>query len=220
MKIRRATSPWLVNTTAQVNNGMARKEFTIKEGILFFNNQFVLDPASTLQEVIMKELYDSKEGGHSRFFRTLERLRLRFFWKGMRNDVQDFVSHCRTCQQVKLPTAKPMGLLQPLDIPSNIWEAVSLDFVTGVLVVQGKSVIVVVMDRMSKYYHLGALSTSYTAGEVAEFFSQHVVQLHGIPKSVVSDHDKVFMSKFRLEMVAKSGTTLKMSTTFHPKIDG
>lgn len=85
---------------------------------------------------------------------------------------------------------KPAGLLQPLDIPTDIWEAVRMDFITGLSVVRGKLVITVVVDRLSKYCHLGALTTSYTAEEVAEFFLQQVVRLHGVPKSVVSDRDQ------------------------------
>lgn len=61
-----------------------------------------------------------------------------------------------------------------------------MDFVTGLPVVRGKSIIVVVVDHMSKYCHLGALATSYSAGEVVDFFLQQVVRLHGVPKLLVS----------------------------------
>lgn len=105
---------------AQINKGTTRKEFSLKDGLLFFNNRFVLNPASPLQHTIMAELHNTKIGGHLGFFRNLERIRMRLFWNGIRKDIHDFVSRCTTCQQVKLPTAKSMGLLQPLDIPSTI----------------------------------------------------------------------------------------------------
>lgn len=88
-----------------------------------------------------------------------------------------------------------MGLLQPLKIPTSIWEVVSIDFITGLPARKGKSVIAVVVDRQ-------------------------VVWLHGVPKSVVLDRDKVFVSKFCKELMARSGTKLKMSSTFHPETDG
>lgn len=58
------SSPWLVKTHGKVNRGEARKEFTLKNGILFFHNRFVLDPGSPLRELIMRELHNSKAGGH------------------------------------------------------------------------------------------------------------------------------------------------------------
>lgn len=93
-------------------------------------------------------------------------------------------------------SAKPIGLLQPLPMPTAIWEDLSMDFITGPLAVKDKSVIVVVVDRLTKYCHIGSLAASYTAASVAEFFIQEIVRLHGIPKSVVSDRDKVFVSRF------------------------
>lgn len=69
-------------------------------------------------------------------------------------------------------------------IPSTIWEDVSMDFITVLPPVIGKSVIVVVVDRFSKYYHLGALLASYTAANTVEYFVQQIVRLHGIPKMI------------------------------------
>lgn len=94
-----------------------------------------------------------------------------------------------------------------------------MDFIIELSMVRGKSVIIVVVDRLSKYCHLGVLTASYTAGEVAEFFLQQVVRLHGVPKLVVSYCNKVFVSKFWRKLMAKSGTMLKMSSTFHPETD-
>ncbi|KAH9318120.1 hypothetical protein KI387_019889, partial [Taxus chinensis] len=46
-------------------------------------------------------------------------------------DVQKFVAECMVCQQNKGETIKSLGLLQPLSIPSQRWEEVSMDFITG-----------------------------------------------------------------------------------------
>lgn len=95
-----------------------------------------------------------------------------------------------------------MGLLQPLPIPTTIWEEVSMDFVIGFPTVRGQSVICVVVDQLSKYCHLGSLIANYSASSVAEYFINQVICLHGIPKTIVFDRDKVFLSRFWKEIFA------------------
>lgn len=162
----------------------------------------------------------SNLGGHAGYYRTLYRVRQQFHWVGMTRFIKDFVAGCTTCQQVKIPPAKPLGLLHPLDIPTAIWENISLDFITVLPTVRGHSVIIVVVDRLSKYCHLGSLPATYSAASVAEYFVKQIIRLHGVPKKIVSDRDKIFLSRFWQEVFTRSGTTLGMSTTYHPKSDG
>lgn len=88
--------------------------------------------------------------------KTLKRLSANFYWESMRHDIKQFVGDCLVCQQTKYETSKPSGLLQPLPIPAAVWEDISLDFVTGLPNSGGFSVLMVVVDRFSKYVHLGA----------------------------------------------------------------
>ena len=79
----------------------------------------------------MEEYHKTPLGGHMGVAKSLHRLQESFYWAAMRKDVQHFISQCSTCQQVKYETKKPAGLLQPLSIPTAIWEDLSLDFITG-----------------------------------------------------------------------------------------
>ncbi|GKB00087.1 putative mitochondrial protein [Tanacetum coccineum] len=78
----------------------------------------------------------------------------------------------------------------------------------------------VVVDRQSKYAHFLPLAHPYTASQVAQLFLDNVYKLHGLPKTIVSDRDKVFMSLFWQSLFKKLQVKLKMSTAYHPQTDG
>jgi IS30 family transposase len=95
-----------------------------------------------------------------------------------------------------------------------------LDFIEALPRVGGKSVILTVVDRFSKYCHFIALAHPYSAESVAQAFFADIVRLHDVPQSMVSDRDPVFTSMFWRELMRLMGTRLHMSTAFHPKSDG
>lgn len=76
----------------------------------------------------------------------------------------------------------PTRRLQPLPMPSQIWEDIAVDFIDGLPVLKGKSTILVVVDRLSKNVHFIAMSHSYTVVSVAQTFFDHIFRLHEMPK--------------------------------------
>jgi hypothetical protein len=142
------------------------------------------------------ELHTSAIGGHSRILKTYHRFKKEFFWDGLKIDVQRFVAECLVCQQNKVETIKTPGILQPLTIPIHHWEEVSMDFITWLPNYEGKSVIMVIFDRLTKYTHFCALSHPFKASIVATAFMEIVQKLHGIPKIIVSDRDPIFTGNF------------------------
>eukprot|EP00253_Pinus_taeda_P034192 PITA_34192 len=113
----------------------------------------------------------------------------------------------------------PAGLLQPLPILEGKWECISMDFITGLPMVQGKDCIFVFIDRLTKYTHFFAISSHYTAAQVAEMFFREVFRLHGLPKTITSDRDSCFMGGFWQELFRLVGTELTSSTSYHPETD-
>lgn len=60
----------------------------------------------------------------------------------------------------------------------------------------GKSLVLTVVVRFSKYVHFLPLGHPYNGVTVAKAFFDNVVKLHGGPCSIISDHDPVFTSTF------------------------
>jgi hypothetical protein len=95
-----------------------------------------------------------------------------------------------------------------------------MDFIIGLPKSGNKSVIMVVVDRLSNYAHFCALQHPFTASTVAQHFMDQVFKLHGMPHSIVSDRDPTFTSNFWQELFKIQGTQLRLNTTYHPHTDG
>lgn len=126
------------------------------------------------------------------------------------------VQECEACQRNKGELTHPAGLLQPLPILEGKWESISMEFITGLPLVQGHDCIYVVVDRLTKYAHVFVIPTRYFASQVAEIFFIEVFRLHGLPKTIVNDRDNYFMGAFWQELFRLVGTKLTPSTNYHP----
>lgn len=164
--------------------------------MLYYKSRLVVGNDSQFRHKLIKEHHAGPVGGHSGDERTYQRLKQAFFWKGMKQAVLQFVASCDVCQRHKYETVASLGLLQPLPIPERLWSDISMDFVDGLPSSSSKSVIFVVVDRLSKYAHFIPLTHPYTATTVAQAFLDNVFKLHGMPHSIVSDRDTVFTSTF------------------------
>ncbi|GJS04942.1 retrotransposable element Tf2 [Tanacetum coccineum] len=85
---------------------------------------------------------------------------------------------------------------------------------------QEKTVILVVVDRLNKYAHFIVMQYPFTASTVAQVFLDNMYKLHGLPDSIVSKRDKIFLSHFWQSLFKMLKVQLKMSTAYHPQTDG
>jgi len=70
----------------------------------------------------------------------------------------------------------------------------SLDFIEGLPKSYKRDVILVVVDKFSKYAHFLPLSHPYTALQVAQTYFNNIYKLHGLPSAIISDRDRIFTS--------------------------
>ncbi|GKC16027.1 retrotransposable element Tf2, partial [Tanacetum coccineum] len=124
----------------------SRYQWTGKE--LRRNNKLVIGNDTTLKQKLLHWMHNSPQGGHSGISATLKRIQSLFYWPKLRTDVQTYIKECEVCQKCKADLAASPGLLQPLPIPKAIWEDIAMDFIEGLPISKGKSVILVVIGRL------------------------------------------------------------------------
>lgn len=85
----------------------------------------------------------------------------------IKNFIKQAVRHCDICQRNKQKNLCTLQLLQPLPIPENIWEDISMDFIEGLPLMQDKSIIMVVVDRLTKFSHFYSIKHLFIVQQVA-----------------------------------------------------
>ena len=158
-----AASPELQTLCTDVEAGARGVDWVLHDGLLIYKGKVFVPSTSPLLDVVLQLAHTE---AHEGIQKTLQRLRTEFFVEHDRRRVHDFIQSCATCQKNKTEALHPAGLLQPLPVPSRVWADIAMDFVEALPKVHGKSVILTVVDRFSKYAHFIPLGHPYTASSV------------------------------------------------------
>ena len=180
----------------------------------------MLVPKGKLRLALLKECHDGSMAGHRGVKPPLAELVKIYYWPNLRDDVEQYVKSCVTCQQNRTQFRKEAGLLRPLPIPTKCWESVSMDFMTHLLESKEFDSIMVVVDRVSKMAHFVPTRDIATAQEIDRLYFDKVVKHHGMHKIIISDRDPKFTSRFWHVLWKKLGTVFKMNMVFRPQMDG
>nr|GFA95087.1 reverse transcriptase domain-containing protein [Tanacetum cinerariifolium] len=97
---------------------------------------------------------------------------------------------CLTCAKVKAEHQRPSGLLVQPKIPEWMWDNITMDFVTKLpKSSQGYNTIWVIIDRITKSAIFTPIRETDPMDKLARIYLKEVVTRHGIPVSIISDHD-------------------------------
>ena len=80
--------------------------------------------------------------------------------------------------------------------------------------------ILVIVDYFTKMIRLKAMTTSLSSEGIAKIYRDEIWKIHGIPKTILSDHGLQFASKFMEDLTRVLETKRKLSTAYHPQTDG
>ena len=153
------------------------------EGALWYREgKLVMPDAYNLRHELLLERHSSPYSGTWESTRPSEQSLATHWWKTMRQDILHHVRTCHTCQLNKSRSDKPSGLLQPVEVPENSWECVSMDCTTGLpKSVSGLDAILLVVDKGTKMAHSAACKSMCDAKQTANCFCTILCACMGCP---------------------------------------
>jgi hypothetical protein len=139
------------------------------QGTLWLGKRICVPNLKTIKELILREAHDSAYSIHPSSTKMYNDLKTRYWWYGMKQDAEEYVALCDTCQRVKAEHHRSVGLLQPLKNPEWKWEEIGMDFVVGWPRTQaGYDSIWVIVDPLTKVAHfIPPVKTTYSGTKLA-----------------------------------------------------
>ncbi|GKF33278.1 putative reverse transcriptase domain-containing protein, partial [Tanacetum coccineum] len=191
------------------------------DGVLCLNGGSWLPCYGNLRSVIMHESHKSKFSIHPGSDKMYQDMKKLYWWPNMKADISTYVSKCLTCAKVKAEHQRPLGLLVQPKIPQWKWNNITMDFVTKLhKSSQGYDTIWVIVDRLTKSAIFVPMREADPMEKLARIYLKEVVTRHGIPVSIICKRDPRFASNSWRSLQKALGTSLDMSTAYHPQTDG
>jgi len=195
------------------------EEWKIEDGVVLKERRIYV-PEGELRGEVIQLHHNTPIGGHGGRWKTTELVTRNYWWPGVTKEVGKYVDGCDACQRYKNRSEAPAGKLMPNAILEKPWSHISADFITKLSLAQGYDAILVVCDRFSKMAHFIATTEKTSAEGLAKLFRDHVWKLHGLPESIISDRGVQFPAGMMKEMNNLLGIQTKLSTAYHPQMDG
>nr|GEW89923.1 retrotransposable element Tf2 [Tanacetum cinerariifolium] len=159
-----------------------------------------------------------KNQSSERMYQDLTKLH---WWPNMKAIIIEYVGKCLTCFRVKAECQKPSSLLVQPKIPTWKWEKITMDFVTKLpKTLSEHDTILVIVDHLTISAHFIPTRETDSMETLTRLYIKEIVSRHGVPISIILDHDSHFTSRFWQSLQNALGAQLDMSTAHHPETNG
>ena len=179
----------------------------------------IIPHTGNLQETLFTLVHDTL--GHFGFHKTYGSLQDSYYWPNMCHDLeQGYIKSCPDCQWNKSATTKLLSPLHPLPIPDQPGDSVAINFIGPLPEDKNKNCFITFTDCLGSDVQTIATRTNITAEQLATIFFDEWYCENGSPADIISNRDKLFMSRFWKALHCLTGVKLKMSMVYHPETDG
>ena len=134
--------------------------------------------------------------------------------------IKEYVTTCGICSHSKVLCHHPYRLLRSLPIPKKPWFSISMDFIIDLQSSKDFDSIFVVVDRLIKMTHFMPCTKTITCEEIMRLIMDNIYKYHGLPDNIISNHGIHFTSKFWQLLFKILKVKIKLSSAYHPQLDG
>ncbi|MCO5583432.1 hypothetical protein L7F22_037343 [Adiantum nelumboides] len=156
--------------------------YTVMNELLCYLDRICVPRNGALRKILILEHHKVPFAAHPGINKTYLLLSATYFWPQMQQDVIKYVKVCHSCQIMKASRQLSQGLLQPLPVPKERKESISMDFITTLpRTTKGNAQILVIVDRFSKMAHFILCKKAASAPDIVSLFVEHIFRIHGLP---------------------------------------
>lgn len=180
------------------------------------NDWKLVVPKEDRREILIKS-HDDPKSGHAGIYKTFQRISTNYYWPKLKCDVSKYVRTCKTCLASKPDQQFPAGLLCGRPSVKRPWELVSVDIV-GPLPksTNGFRYILSIQDYFSKFCIFQPMRTA-TSKTICKILEDHVLLLFGVPKTLLTDNGKQFVSHEFKNFAKSYGVKVIHTANYHPQ---
>lgn len=173
----------------------------------------------TLTHNLITRAHNPPLASHGGIAKTLDRLKLTFYWPNMATQVRTFISKCDTCKETKAPNVilrPPMGQQILVGAP---WQRLYVDLLGPYPRSKSGNVsLLIVLDQFSKFVLLKPLRNP-TSTATIQYLESEVFHVFGVPESVLTDNGKQFISNDLESFLKKNGVKHITTAIYSPQVN-
>ncbi|XP_057517953.1 uncharacterized protein LOC130798872 [Amaranthus tricolor] len=199
------------------------KWFELHEGTLYkksYTHPLLKCVAPEEGNYILREIHEGGCGIHQGVRTVISKvLRSGYYWPSLRKDAEELILRCPECQYHSKIGRKPSNYLTVLQavLPFDKW---GMDLLGPFPPAKGqRKFIIVAIDYFTKYVEAEALS-SITDKQVCQFLWRNIITRYGIPRVIITDNGRQFVSKNTIEYCDKFHIQIRFSSVSRPQTNG
>ena len=173
----------------------------------------------SLKQTVLHSLHNSPSRGHLGITKTLHKVRDRFYWHGLRNDVEVLCKSCKMRGSRNNPQCKPRAPL----VPSKVGfpgERLAMDIVSPFPKSdQGKKYVLIISDCFTRWTEAYPIPNQ-EAVTIAETLVKEYICRYGVPQYLHTDQGRNFESKLIKNVCELLGIKKTRTSPYHPQSDG
>jgi len=162
-------------------------EWQIEENLVLKEGKVYIPKNEELRVKIIWLHHNVLVAEHGERWKMTELVMMNYWWPGVTRDIGRCVYGCDMCQRMKNRMEVPVGKLKLSEVLEKLWTHLIVDFITKLLLVARKHMILVVHDKLFKMTHFVVTTEGTLAKKLARLFRDNMWKLHRLPESIVSD---------------------------------